>query len=121
MIRERILKVKNYLIEDLIEDLFEKEKSKATLEKHIRGVETFYAWMGDKELNKLCVLNYKEYLSEKYAVASVNSMRSSMNGFFTDLEWYELRAKTIKVQKQIFASNGKELTKKRVRKTAHGS
>ena len=99
----QIIKFKNYLIEE--------EKSKATLEKYIRDIETFYTWIGSKELNKLCVLNYKEYLTENYAVASVNSMLSSINSFFTYLEWYELRVKTIKVQKQIFASNEKELTK----------
>ena len=97
---ELILKFKNYLIKE--------EKSKATLEKYIRDTETFYAWIGDKELNNVCVLNYKEYLSENYAVASVNSMLSSINSF-TYLEWYELRVKTIKVQKQIFASNEKKL------------
>ena len=101
--RELISEFKGYLIEE--------EKSKATLEKYIRDIETLYAWIGDKELNKLCVLNYKEYLTENYAVASVNSMLSSINSFFAYLEWYELRVKTIKVQKQIFASNEKELTK----------
>ena len=100
---ELILKFKNYLIEE--------EKSKATLEKYIRDIETFYAWVSDKGFNKLCVLNYKEYLTDNYAVSSVNSMLSSINSFFTYLEWYELRVKTIKVQKQIFASNDKELTK----------
>lgn len=100
---ELILKFKNYLIKE--------EKSKATLEKYIRDIEVFYAWLNNKELNKLCVLNYKEYLSDNYAVAIVNSMLSSINSFFTYLEWYELRVKTIKVQKQIFASSEKELTK----------
>ena len=98
-----IWKFKNYLVEE--------EKSNATLEKYIRDIETFYVWVGDKELNKLCVLSYKEHLTENYAVASVNSMISSINSFFAYLEWYELRVKTIKVQKQIFASNEKELTK----------
>ena len=73
--KELILEFKSYLIEE--------EKSKATLEKYIRDIETFYAWVSDKELNKLFVLNYKEYLTETYAVASVNSMLSSINGFFT--------------------------------------
>ena len=91
--RALILKFKNFLIEE--------EKSKATLEKYIRDIECFYAWVGEKELNKICVLNYKEYLSEKYAVNSVNSMLSSINSFFAHFEWFELRVKTIKVQKQI--------------------
>ena len=104
-------KLKQELISVFKKHLIEEEKSKATLEKYIRDIDTFYAWLSDKELNKLCVLNYKEYLTENYAVASVNSMLSSINSFFTYLEWYELRVKTIKVQKQIFASNEKELTK----------
>ena len=99
----QILKFKKYLIEE--------EKSKATLEKYVRDIEAFHAWIGEKDLDKSCVLSYKAYLCEKYATASVNSMLSSINSFFTYLEWYELRVKTIKVQKQIFASNEKELTK----------
>ena len=94
---------KNYLIEE--------EKSKSTLEKYERDLKAFYLWIGEQELNKACVLNYKAYLCDNYATASVNSMLSSINSFFTYLEWYELRVKTIKVQKQIFASNEKELTK----------
>ena len=94
---------KNYLIEE--------EKSKATIEKYERDLKAFYLWIGEQELNKGCVLNYKAYLCDNYATASVNSMLSSINSFFNYLEWYELRVKTIKVQKQIFASNEKELTK----------
>ena len=94
----QILKFKNYLIEE--------EKSKATLEKYVRDIEAFHAWLGEKDLDKGCVLSYKAYLCGKYATASVNSMLSSINSFFTYLEWYELRVKTIKVQRQIFASNG---------------
>lgn len=94
---------KNYLTEE--------EKSKATLEKYMRDVDSFLNWLSKKELNKLCVLSYKEYLCENYATASVNSMLSSLNSFFTYLEWFELRVRTIKVQKQIFVSNEKELTK----------
>ena len=99
----QILKFKKHLIEE--------EKSKATLEKYVRDIEAFHAWIGEKDLDKSCVLSYKAYLCEKYATASVNSMLSSINSFFTYLEWYELRVKTIKVQKQIFTSNEKELTK----------
>ena len=100
---EQILNFKNYLIEE--------EKSKATLEKYVRDIEAFHTWIGEKDLDKGCVLSYKAHLCEKYATASVNSILSSINSFFAFLEWYELRVKTIKVQKQIFTSNEKELTK----------
>ena len=101
--RELIADFKNYLIEE--------EKSKATVEKYERDIRAFCVWLGEKELTKGDVLNFKAYLCEKYTVSSVNSMMSSINSFFTYLEWFELRVKTVKVQKQIFASREKELTK----------
>ena len=53
----------------------------------------------------------KKYLCQIYAPASVNSMLSSLNSFFAYNEWYDLKVKSIKVQKQIFHSKEKELTK----------
>ncbi len=100
---KQIQKFETYLIEE--------EKSKATLEKYMRDVNIFYRWLEEKTINKICVLNYKAYLIENYSTASVNSMLSSLNSFFTFLEWFDLRVKTIKVQQKIFASNEKELTK----------
>ena len=69
---------KNYLIEE--------EKSKATIEKYERDLKAFYIWIGEQELNKACVLNYKAYLCDNYATASVNSMLSSINSFFSYLD-----------------------------------
>ena len=91
--------------------LIEEEKSKATIEKYIRDIKTFYEWIGGREIDKLLVLNYKKYLVEKYATASVNSMLSSLNSFFTFFEWFEMKVKTLKSHRQIFTSNEKELTK----------
>lgn len=48
---------------------------------------------------------------EKYTPASVNSALASLNSFFAYNEWYDLRVKSLKIQKQIFASDEKELTK----------
>ena len=89
----------------------DEEKSKATLEKYLRDVRGFFEWLGDSFLDKSRVLEYKKYLSERYAVASVNSIISSLNSFFSYHEWYELRIKTIKVQRQIFSESERELSK----------
>ena len=105
---EKIADFKNHLCEE--------EKSKATIEKYVRDLNAFKDWLGEKELNKLCVLNYKAYLCKKYATVSVNSVLSSLNSFFNYLEWFELRVKIIKVPKRIFASDEKELTKKEYEK-----
>ena len=101
--RELIEKFKHYLIEE--------EKSSATLEKYIRDVTVFFAWLAGAELDKIAVLRYKEHLTMKYAPASVNSVLSSLNSFFEYNEWHCLKVKMLKIQKQIFAERSKELTK----------
>ena len=47
----------------------------------------------------------------RYAPASVNSVLSSINSFFSFNEWYDLKVKTLKLQRQIFADEDKNLTK----------
>ena len=91
--------------------LLEEEKATATINKYVHDVEVFMAWLTEDEIDKSAVLSYKNYLLEKYSVASVNSVLSSLNSFFSYMEWFDLRVKTVKVQRQIFASDDKELTK----------
>ena len=104
-------KITKRAIKKFKEYLTDEEKSEATLEKYIRDVETFVSWLGGETLNKLKVLEYKRYLISKYAPSSVNSMLSSLNGFFAYIGELGLKVKNIKIQKQIFAKNEKDLTK----------
>ncbi len=99
------------LIENFKYFLIEEEKSKATLEKYIRDVTAFFVWLTDRELDKVSVLHYKEYLTAGYAPASVNSILSSLNSFFIYNGWHGLKVKMLKIQKQVFAERSKELTK----------
>ena len=101
--KELIKKFRRYLIEE--------EKAAATVEKYIRDINVFADWLGDKELDKETVLTYKENLIKNYAPASVNSVLSSLNSFFTFNEWYNLRVKNLKIQRQIFANKDNELNK----------
>ena len=50
-------------------------------------------------------------LTQQYAPASVNSVLSSLNGYFNFIERYDLKVKNLKVQRQIFCQSEKELTK----------
>ena len=101
---EHIKNFKNYLITE--------EKSKATLEKYMRDITTFFVWLAGSDVDKLKVLGYKEHLiNANYAPASVNSVLSSLNSFFEFNEWHGLKVKMLKIQKQIFAERSKELTK----------
>jgi len=87
------------------------EKALPTIEKYVRDVKSFLKWIQNNEFDKSTVLEYKEYLSNTYAPASVNSIISSLNSFFVFNNWYELKVKALKIQKQIFSNNERELTK----------
>ncbi len=99
------------LIQKYKEYLCTEEKSQATIEKYIRDITAFKKWLVKQELSKQKALDYKNYLIQNYAPASVNSIISSLNSFFEFCNWYEIRIKTIKIQKQIFAREERELTK----------
>lgn len=99
------------IIRNFKEYLINEEKSGATLEKYIRDTVMFSDWLGGAELCKIKVLEYKEFIMTKYAPASVNSILSSLNSFFEYAGEYALKVKNLKIQKQIFAKNEKELTK----------
>lgn len=71
----------------------------------------FFSWIPQKAFDKSTVLAYKEYLCESYSPASVNSMLSALNSFFDFNGWHELKVKALRIQKQIFANQEKELTK----------
>lgn len=103
--------IKKNLIEKFKQYLIEEEKTTATLEKYVRDITAFFAWLAGSELDKITVLRYKEHLTTNYAPASVNSVLSSLNSFFEYNEWHGLKVKMLKIQKQIFAERSKELTK----------
>ena len=101
--KRTIEEYKNYLVEE--------EKSSVTIEKYIRDINTFAEWSDGREITKTLVLEYKNILVQQYAPASVNSVLSSLNGYFNYIERYDLKVKNLKVQRQIFCQSEKELTK----------
>ena len=98
-------------IENFKSYLQNEERAAATVEKYIRDVAAFSAWLDGREISKNAVLAYKEYLIETYAPASVNSVLSSLNSFFRFAGWHDCHVKTLKIQRQIFAKSERELTK----------
>lgn len=103
--------ITNELIKNFKSYLYEEERSENTIEKYLRDIRCFYEYIGGRNLQKSDVLEYKRKLCESYAPRSVNSILSSLNSFFMFLDWNELKVKTLKIQRQIFADKGKELTK----------
>ena len=88
------------------------EKSQNTIEKYARDVATFIKFLGKDNITKEKVIEYKSKLiTDDYAVRSINSMLASINSLFAFLGWHELKVKSIKLQRQIYCPEEKELTK----------
>lgn len=98
-------------IEGFRKYLTDEERSPSTVRKYIHDVESFAEWCAGREIDKSTVVSYKRYLCEKYAPSSVNAALSSLNSFFDFTERHNLRVKSLKMQRQIFASADRELTK----------
>ena len=92
--------------------LREEEKSANTIEKYLRDVRAFTEYLGGAEVTKEAVIAYKsKLLAENHAVRSINSMLASLNSLFAFLGWTDCRVKSIKLQRQIYCPEEKELTK----------
>ncbi|MBQ8310031.1 MAG: tyrosine-type recombinase/integrase [Clostridia bacterium] len=104
-------KIVNQAIIDFQLYLTDMEKSPATVKKYLRDVLTFSEWMGERALDKRLVMEYKSLLLRRCAPTSVNSVLASLNCFFDYFNRHELRVKNVKIQRQIFASSERELSK----------
>lgn len=91
--------------------LKEEEKSRFTITKYLRDLRAFCTFLGNRNLTRGIVLEWKEYLTDHFAPASTNSMLAALNSFFHWMECPQLRVKPLKVQRTIFAKQEKELTK----------
>lgn len=99
-------------VQNFKQHLREEEKSENTITKYLRDILAFTAFADGKEICKDIVIAYKNKLiSENYAVRSINSMLASLNSLFSFLNWMDCRVKSIKLQRQIYCPEEKELTK----------
>ena len=103
--------------------LQEEEKSKNTIEKYLRDVKNFIHFVGKSDITKETVIAYKNHLlTNHYAARSVNSMLASLNSIFVFLGWNDCRVKNVKLQREVYRAEEKELTKQeymRLINTAH--
>ena len=107
---ERILT--NCQIQKFSDYLVREEKSNATCEKYIRDVHGFWMFAGNSQVTKELVVAWKKKLIEQgYAVRSINSMLASVNSILGFLQWYDCKVKNIRLQRQTYCAEEKELTK----------
>lgn len=109
------------ILENYKKYLEEEEKSKATINKYICDLKKLMIYANGQEITKKLMLDFKEYLREDrhYKLSSINSFLIAANRLFDYLEWYELRVKTYKMQKEIFAPADRNISKNEYKKLVH--
>lgn len=90
--------------------LLTEEKSSVTVEKYLRDVRCFYSFLDNRAISKEETIAYKEHLTQQYAPASVNSMLVALNCFLRFIGKTDCCVKQLKIQRQIFCGEEKELT-----------
>lgn len=99
------------LIERYAVSLREQEKSASTTQKYTHDLAALCDYLAGAVLTKTTLIGWKEYLTERYAPASVNTMLAAMNSLLDFCGWQDLKVKPLKIQKSMFCDEGKELTR----------
>lgn len=106
---QRIITVN--LIEQYAVYLQEQEKSRATIQKYIHDLNVLSKHLSGENITKMSLLSWKEHLIARYAASSVNTMLAALNSFLEYCGWAELKVKPLKIQRDLFCREEKELTK----------
>ena len=99
------------------------EREPGTIEKYSRDVRVFAAWLQGREVSKERTVEWKEHLrAAGYAPVTINSMLVAVNQFLHFLGLDDMRVKTLRIQRRMFRSRERELTREeygRLVETAH--
>ena len=100
------------ILKEFKEYLIQEEREKATIGKYLRDAECFLVWLGNRELSKKQVVLWKEELTEKqYSPITINGKLAAINKLLLSLEKPECRVKYLKIQRRLFRSTERDLTK----------
>lgn len=102
----------NCMIENYVRHLINEEKSGLTIQKYLRDIQNFLKFAEKQPITKELTIAYKQDLiARNYAVSSVNSMLTALNGFLDFLGWHDCKIKVVRTQRKIYCAEDKELTK----------
>ena len=88
------------------------EKSLSTIEKYLRDAAAFTAWLDGRAASKEAAGAWKAALLEaKLAPATINVKLAAVNRFFVFLGWPAFRVKPLRIQRQLFRDDSRELTR----------
>ncbi len=91
--------------------LGEEERSPATLEKYLREVRQFAAFLGGREVTRELAAAWREELSAHQSPATVNGKLTALDRLLAFLGWEDCRVKHLRVQRQLFRDSARELSR----------
>ena len=99
-------------IQRYIRDLEEGGYARGSIEKYVRDVRAFWAWAGAEAVTKGALLRWRAHLEAAgRQPKTINSMLAALNCFFRTKGRGDLRLKYLKVQRKLFRSRERELTR----------
>ena len=103
-------------IEKFREYLIESEKSDATVQKYIREITDLKKYLAGEPVTKGKLISYRRILQEKKRATTVNGTLSAINSYLQFAKIPECSVKLLKIQRNAFVNEEKELTEEDYRK-----
>ena len=92
--------------------LLEDEREPTTIRKYLRNVSEFAAWLAGEPVSKELVIQWKDHLQRSgQQPVTVNGKLSALNRFFAFLGWSDCRVKHLRIQRRMFRSTARDLTR----------
>ena len=106
------IKLTDKLLKSFVGYLHDQEKSSSTIKTYQRELFALQMYIDDNPLTKEKVLEYKSLLTKQYTPSTCNVAIAAINSFLRFVGREDLAIKPLRVQKQIFENQDKELSKK---------
>ena len=88
------------------------ERSPGTVENYLRHVRAFAAWLEGRPVTREAAADWKTHLlSQGYRPNTINAMLVGLNRFFQFMGWQECQVKTLRLQRQLFREDSRELSR----------
>lgn len=102
--------------------LKDSEKSPATVEKYTHDINRLMDWLNGETVTSERMRQWKEsLLTEGLSPKTVNTKICAFNKFATYMGWDDLRLKSLRVQRAMFRSKEKELTRSEYERLIKGA